>query len=305
MFDQNRLDWDEEVLSAAKVRREQLSPLVDVDAPAKGLRGKFAARLQPLRKVPWFPAVGDGACSNLGCGCVSPKRAALMIGTSGAMRVLFTSGQARPPWGVWCYRVDRRRFLLGGALSNGGNLLVWMQNTFRLEPEERVEQELAALEPDAHGLTVLPFLAGERSPGWAPEARAAIVGLRWHTRPIDILQAGLEAVAHRFALLHELLRSAGSEVREIIATGGALLRLPVWIQILADVLGQPVTASAEPEASSRGAALLALEALGVLPDLREVPAALGKTYWPNPESQARYQQAKERQRELYSRLIGD
>ena len=72
---------------------------------------------------------------------------------------------------------------------------------------------------------------------------------------------------------------------------------------MADVLGQPVIASTEPEATSRGSALLALEALGALPSIEAIPAADGKVYQPNPARHERYQQAIKRQQELYGLLI--
>jgi len=303
LLNQHTLTWDEEVTNALPIRVEQLSPLGDMDTPLTGLQGEFARRWPALKEVPWFPAVGDGACSNLGSGCTALDRIALMVGTSGAMRVLGEVGKVTIPWGLFGYRADRRRWVIGGALSNGGNLLEWLRSTLQTGSPEEIERGLLALEPDAHGLTILPFLAGERSPGWAAEARAAIVGLRLHTRPMEIMRAGLEAVAYRFALIYQLLKPLIPEAHEIIASGGALLRSPAWIGIMADVLGHPLTASTEAEASSRGAALLALEALGALPDLREAPFSFGRTYLPDPDRHERYQRALERQRELYDLLV--
>ena len=123
----------------------------------------------------------------------------------------------------------------------------------------------------------------------------AITGLSLDTKPVAILRAAMEAVALRFALIHDLLPPA----REIVASGGALLRSPAWMQILADALGRPVTASAEAEASSRGAALLALEALGHEP----APAALGASVTPDPAHHARYRAALYRQKDLYGKLV--
>ncbi|MGH7377461.1 MAG: gluconokinase, partial [Candidatus Methylomirabilales bacterium] len=76
-----------------------------------------------------------------------------------------------------------------------------------------------------------------------------------------------------------------------------------WMQMMANVLGEPVTASAEPEASSRGAALLALEALGHLPDLAAAPAAMGETYSPEPGKHQRYRDGLKRHRALYEALV--
>jgi gluconokinase len=266
--------------------------------------------------VPWFPAIGDGAAANIGSGCTSPKRMALTVGTTGAVRVV-QPDVPEVPAGLWCYRVDQRRALLGGATSEGGNVYAWMRDTLRLGEAEAIEQALAKLPPDGHGLTVLPFLAGERSPGWAGDVRATISGLGLNTTPLDILRAGLEAVAYRFALI-----CAGLEARDlgraadrpsqaatldprastVIASGGGLLSSPTWMQIIADTLGRPVVASAEPEATSRGVALLALESLGAIASIEALPAADGTSYEPNAANHAIYQQAIARQVELYNRF---
>ena len=254
--------------------------------------------------MPWIPAIGDGACSNIGAGCITPERFALMIGTSGAERVVWCPEKLQIPHGTWCYRVDERRVVLGGALNDGGSLFDWLRRSLRLPPIDKAEAELATLQPDAHGLTVLPFWAGERSPGWAQDARGAIVGLRLHTRPVEILRAALEAVALRFAELDRILLEAMPNSREVIATGGALLHSPPWLQIMADVLGRPVLASAELEASSRGASLLALEALGLLDQpLEKQRPEVRAHYDPVAEHTQRYRQAAARQRRLYDALI--
>ncbi len=303
LLDQRGGTWDAELLAALPIGPGQLGPLVDLHAPVGSLGAEFARRWPALRGVPWFPALGDGACSNVGSGCTGPGRVALTVGTSGAMRALCDAPAARVPWGLWAYRLDRRRAVLGGALSSGGDLFAWLQEVLRLGTAEEVERELAALPPDGHGLTCLPFLMGERSPGWAAHARGALVGLRLTTRPIEILQAALEAIAFRFALIHELLGQILPGPAEIVASGGALLRSPAWMQMMADVLGEPVTASAEPEASSRGAALLALEALGHLPDLAAAPAAVGRTFSPEPGKHQRYREGLKRHRGLYEALV--
>ena len=304
LFDQNRLDWDDELLNVLSVDRAQLAPVVDLDSPARDLLPAWRGPLAALAQVPWFPALGDGACNNVGSGCLSRKQIALMVGTSGAMRVLFAAPVAEAPWGLWCYRADRRRFLIGGAISNGGNLYAWLHNALRLEQNPELEKELAALPPDGHGLTVLPFLAGERNPGYARGATATISGLRWHTRPIEILRAGLEAVAYRLALIYELLAPTAAADAQIIASGAALLQSPTWLQIMADVLGRPIVTTLEEEASSRGAALLAAEALGLLPNPEQAPPTFGATSQPDPSRHERYIQGLERQRRLYRKLLG-
>ena len=110
-------------------------------------------------------------------------------------------------------------------------------------------------------------------------------------------------MAYRFAKIARLLEPVVPEDREIVASGGALLQSPVWMQIMADVLGQPVVASAVKEASSRGAALLALEALGFLDGIEEVETPLGARFHPCPERHQRYRKALERHDRLYRLLL--
>jgi gluconokinase len=303
LFDQHAQTWDRPVLAALELDPDRLAPLVDLDAPLAGLRPEYASRWPALRAVPWFPALGDGACSNVGAGCTREDRAALMVGTSGALRVSWPADAVAIPPGLFCYRVDRRRILLGGALSNGGSVHAWLVRTLRLEDAAAVERELEAMPPDAHGLTVLPFLAGERSTGWVAEARAAVVGLSLATRPIEILRAGLETVAYRFALIHERLREACPRADVVVATGGGLAASPAWTRIMADVLGVPVIPSREPEASARGAALLALEALGAVGSVDALPGRLGAPVEPDATCTGRYQAGLARHRELYDTLL--
>ncbi len=300
LFLQNEKEWDVKLLEALPVDRGQLSPISD--EPFRGLRGGWAERWPELREVPWFPAAGDGACSNAGCGGTTPARPALMVGTSGAMRVLWRAESASIPPGLWCYRADGERFVMGGALSNGGNLIEWLQKTLRLPGPQEAERLLREMEPDGHGLTLLPLLAGERGPGWSDTANGVIAGLSMASTPVDILRAAMEAVAYQFAAIADLLEEAFPGRKEVIATGGGLLGSRVWAGIMADVLGAELTLSGVREASSRGAALLALEALGEL-RLEDAEIPRRETLAPDASRHEVYRRALGRQMRLYERLI--
>ena len=178
-----------------------------------------------------------------------------------------------------------------------------MNEALRLAPPESIEAALNKMPPDGHGLTVLPFFSGERCPGWKGSARATVHGLSLATKPLDILRAGMEAVALRVAIVFRLLKTMLPEPPEVVAGGGALLRSPAWLQIMADAMESPVRVCEVPEASARGAALLALESLGVLDDLSQAPDILGDTYRPDEKSSAAYRKATARQVELYNLLL--
>ena len=118
-----------------------------------------------------------------------------------------------------------------------------------------------------------------------------------------MMRASLEAVAYRFAVIEQRICERPDCDHRMVASCSALLSSPTWMQIFADVLGRPVVASAEAEATSRGTALLALHALGVLPAIDAVPAADGAVYEPDAVRRTVYQAAIARQSWLYDRLI--
>jgi gluconokinase len=303
MFNLRSCGWDEELLEATGIRREQLPDIAAVHQPFVKLKSEYARRWPQLREARWFPAIGDGAANNLGAGCTTKARVALMIGTSGAMRVLW---EGEPPREIasalWSYRLDSRRILLGGALSDGGGLYSWMNDALALSDDaDETERALGEVQPDAHGLTILPFWAGERSTNWSADARGAILGLTMHTRPIEILRAAMEAISYRFALIACALDEY-APAAEIIASGGALAASHVWAQMLSDVLNRPVHLPNVAEASSRGACLLALEARGLLKSIETAPAPFVKTVEPDRAHHARYKIGLERQQKIYEKL---
>jgi len=265
LLDLTTQDWDEDLLAVLGIDRERLPQLADI------------------------PLWSDAACSNAGAGCMTRDCAALMVGTSGAFRVLYESERPQPQPGLFLYLADERRIVEGGALSDGGNLHEWLERTLTDAPGS-----LAQRDPSDHGLVFLPFLGGERSTGWNPHARGTIHGLTLETTPLDLRQAAYEGVAFRFAAIADLL----PEVREVIATGAGLLHDRDWIQIMADALARPIHVSGVPEASLRGAAVLALERLGH--EVAEAPIA--EVVEPRADRAGAYRAAREEQQKLYEAL---
>ena len=298
LFDQNGCDFDTEMLSHLPIERDQLLPLGDAN-DALELNAEMAARWPRLAKAKWFPALGDGACSNIGAGGTNASTLALNAGTSGALRVVLPGFTGASPRGLWRYRVDRNRSLVGGAISNCGNVLAWARATLRLPNDWQWQLEQMA--PCAHGLNVLPFLAGERAPLWNPNAYFALAGAGLHTNAMDILRASLEAAALRYRVLGELLSPLAPNA-QIVFSGGALEHVPAWQSIVCDAMNRPLCASKEPEASARGAALMALEAIGQIKDVGEVSFERGEVLMPDAVRSAVYERALEQQNALYAKL---
>jgi gluconokinase len=303
LWNQNANEYDREILEALPVKPGQFAPVDAMDQEQTKLSPAFAARWPQLDGIPWFPALGDGACDNVGSGCTKRDRYALMVGTSGAMRASERADSIAIPSGLFCYRLDRKRFVLGGALSNGGEVFAWMRRTLQLPPADELERQLAQLPPDMHGLTILPLFAGERSTGWRVDARAAITGLAASTTPLQILHAALQSVVLRFRNVYDLMTASLGVPQEVIASGGGLLHSPSWTKMMADGLPHRVTPCLEPEATSRGAALMALEKIGAIRDIGDLAPKLGMPVMPDESNRQRYDAALEQQHRLYSKLF--
>jgi gluconokinase len=299
-------EWDQLLTEKLGLSVDALPNIAPERETFDDLLPNFARRWPQLAGARWALAIGDGAANNVGAGCVSSDRIALMIGTSGAMRLLL---EGKPPErlesGLWCYRLDRNRPVVGGALSDGGGLYAWLINALKVGSDlKKIESELSAMLPDQHGLTLMPFWTGERSTGWHEDARGAILGLTLHTRPVEILRAAMEAIAYRFALITEALTRSAPDA-SIIASGGALNASPTWTQILSDVIGRPLILSVATEASSRGAALYALETIGAIESIASAPPATGLAFNPGAENHERYRAGLARQQAVYERLVAD
>jgi len=292
LFLPDKLKWDDELLGHFGMDDTVLN--VPGDESLVGCRD-FAE----LKHVPWFPAIGDGAASNLGSGATRPGLAAINVGTSAALRVMKSGGVVRAPFGLFCYRVDEKRFLVGGAVSNAGNLRAWCLRELKLSDDSSLlEREMAKRPAPAHGLTILPFWTAERAPTWEDDKRGVIDGLTQNTTALDILQATTESSYYRIARIAELVLEKEKVTPKFIVSGG-ICHSRSSLQRLADVLNQPVFVNDEPEATLRGAAIFSLEKIGF-------PIAklkLSKGIKSRRNIAAAYQRAKEAQRSLERVLL--
>lgn len=289
LYDHEARAWDPLTLAAVGVGTDALSPISD--APISGLRPAFAARWPVLARVPWIPGIGDGALANVGSGCATADRAAISLGTSGAVRACYRADRAPAPDGLWEYRLDERYVVVGGAVNNGWNAIQWTARMWGADPPSDHD----------HGLTVLPLFTGERTPWWDDTASGTIAGLRLATGPAQIAGALVEAVLLRLAAATEALIDARPDVERLIASGGTFAWRPELAQIVADAVGRPVALAADAEASARGAAIVALERIGALRSIEQAPQ-IARTFRPRAKLRARYQATLARQARLYAAL---
>ena len=302
LLERARGTWAEGLLEAIGVDSGQLSPLVADDEPIGRLCDSASQRWPRFSHVGWFAAWGDGGCGNVGLAATHQGTAALMVGTSGALRAIVADDAPDVPMGLFAQRLGPGT-VVGGQLSEGGGTLACASGLFQ-QSRATLERAAAALEADEHGLTVLPYTFGERDLGYHDNARGALVGLTSGTDAAQIYRAILESIAYGFAAVDDQLSKVLHGAPRIVASGGALAHSPLLTQVLADSLGRDISVAPAVESSRRGAALLALHGFGHLSDMGDVRPPPTQTVHADPDRHSRYQLARARRDALYQAVLG-
>lgn len=288
--------WWAPALELCGVSAEQLPPLVSTTHQL-AFAPDVARELQ-LGDAPLVVGAGDGPLANVGVGAVRPGVAACSVGTSGAIRVIVDQPGVDPLCRTFCYVLDDERWAVGGSISNGGSVLDWLVKAVTPDLGEHAAATLLDLAAGApagsDGLLMLPYLLGERAPHWNALVRGAYFGLtRAHGRP-HLVRAALEGVCQQLALVLEAVEGAGREVHEIRATGG-FLRDAFTRQLLTDVLGHEVGFTSASQGSAFGAALLGMQALGLVASLEVAGdlVSVEERRQPNPAAAELYREQRQ------------
>ncbi|MCU1509404.1 MAG: hypothetical protein JWQ12_1669 [Glaciihabitans sp.] len=258
IFDSALWRWDEELLAAAGICESQLPAVRDATEVAT-LRGELAAALGMAADTPVVLGGMDGPLAQLGAGGFGTDSASCTVGTSIAYRTGVDARVVDAGARVWCYPVFRDFWVLGGAGSNGGNVLSYTAGIVGNGVGAAVSD--AFDRPSDPALVFLPYVWGERAPLWRDELRGAIVGLGPHHTAADLNRAALDGIAILLLELAAAVMSLGGIPSRVYLTGG-FLRNDAWAQLMTDALGRE-TCVPEPEyATANGAAILGWLALG-------------------------------------------
>lgn len=297
----NRLtgQWDESMVRAAGIEIEQLSSIADPDEPLVDVNPD-TERWPGLRDVAWYPVIADGLASNIGP--VPPGVSACVMGasTSGAMRVLLPKHPTQVPAGLWCYRIDRNRSLLGGAINDAGRVPAWLATLLQLPDQEEIDRWCRAA-PEPGTPLFLPYLTGERATGWRADARGVFAGLFAGHTVRDIYRGSLEGLTQAYGRVARELFAVDPAIDHVVATGGMSQGLPAWLHMVADAFGKPVVPATFKRSTLRGTALLALE--HAAPDVTPAEPPVGTAIQPRVEHRDYYRaQALEYER-IYRGVI--
>jgi gluconokinase len=301
LLDRARGTWADGLLEVIGVEPRQLSPLVADDESIGRLSASARKRWPRFSHIAWFAAWGDGGCSNVGLGVTDQGTAALMVGTSGALRAILADPAPAIPMGLFAQRLGSGS-VVGGQLSEGGGTLAWVSTLLR-RSRASLDRAAAGLEADGHGLTVLPYTFGERGLGYHDNARGSVTGLNPGTDAVAVYRAMLESIAYGFAAVDDELSRVLRGAPAIVASGGALAHSPLLAQVLADAIGRDIRVALAVESSRRGAALLALRDSGHVADVAEGSAPPTQTIHADPHRSDRYQAGRARRDALYQAVL--
>ncbi len=251
--------YDPDVLQMLGISERQLGRLVTCldTAPLN----EETARLMGVQPgIPVVPAHSDGALSQIGSGCGLAKRMTLSVGTSGAMRMTSDVPVFAGSGETWCYcGVDG--YLAGAAVAGACNCVDWFEQELMRGQLSHGQLEGDRRPPLKDPPIFLPFIFGERCPGWRDERRAGFVEISGTHDYRDLyfsLQTGI-----LFGLLQcygPLIDMLGAPERIVVS--GGILNSKRWFSMLADIFDHPMRLSPSKDASLTGAAALALRAAG-------------------------------------------
>ncbi|MBW4651139.1 MAG: gluconate kinase [Kastovskya adunca ATA6-11-RM4] len=294
LFNLRQLNWDAKALATAGIRREQLSELVPTTHILRGMKSEYAAAMGLNADTPIVIGASDGVLANLGVGAIKPHQVAVTVGTSGAIRSLVDAPLTDPQGRTFCYPLTEKYWAIGGASNNGGIVLRWFRDRFSdreieqaklegLDPYEVMIREASQVSAGAEGLICLPFLSGERAPYWDANARGVFFGIGQHHTRSHFIRAVLEGIVFSMYNIYAALRELAGETESILVSGG-FARSELWRQMMADVFEQEVLLPEVYEASSFGAAILAMYAVGAIKELTEVEDMIHITQRHQPDA---------------------
>ena len=274
LYDVLAQDWDDEVVEALGIRRDLLPVILPTSATTAG------ETREGTRVV---AGAADTAAAALGAGLTAEGDVQLTIGTGVQLVTPVpapTAGVADPRTHLYRAATDDGWYAMAAGLS-GGQTLDWVRRILGLDWPALYAT--AARGPRPGDPVFLPHLVGERTPYLDTRMRGAWAGLDARHDRDALAWSALEGVAFAVADAREALTDAApatGHAPEIRLAGGGSLA-PAWRRLLADVLGTPLRPVEVPDASARGAALLAARAAG-LPTEDPAPRAVAPRVEPNP-----------------------
>jgi xylulokinase len=192
--------------------------------------------------------------------------------------------------------VDHQSLALAAGTSTAGSLIGWLQSVTGGASFEDLMAEAQSVPPGCEGLLVLPYLAGERTPVFDPQARGVVAGLTLRHGRGHLFRAAYEGISFGIRQILERFDDAHTGTRTVAVGGG--LRSPIWAQTLSDITGRTQLVPEQAIGASYGDALLAAIGVGLVPPTTDW-AKIAREIKPNPRNRDLYDDLYATWLELY------
>ncbi len=302
LYDARPRAWSKTACERVGIAPSLLPALRPAHAVAGTVTASAARETGVAEGTPVVVGGADFAASTLAAGVIEPGEACLMLGTSGNL----IAPLAEPGFDTRLINSHHvgcdRALTLGATLS--GAVQEWFRRVAAPDmPYETLDAEATAVPAGAGGLTLLPYLQGERTPYWDADARGTFLGLTLAHGRGHLYRAVLEGVAVSFRHCADVVRDSGVTLREVIVVDGGA-RSALWRQIIADALGVPLFYVPDAAGAPAGAAVLAGLGSGALASVAVARRWRGPLvrHTPEPARTAMYERMLARRTELYPAL---
>ncbi|MCM3161440.1 xylulokinase [Metabacillus litoralis] len=301
--------WSKEILYAWELS-EDLFPKLHASTDIIGYVTKEAAEKTGLLEgTPVVIGAGDGVCAAAGVGVIDEGEAFNYIGSSSWIALASNHPVFDPEMKTYTWiHVDENKYSPNGTMQCGGGSVQWITNLLyqnKCDKYDLMNQEANQSPVGANQLIYLPYLMGERSPRWNPDARGTFVGLSiTHSRG-DMARSVMEGVAFNLRIVLDTFRDAGVHVENMWVLGGGA-KSELWRQILSDIYDVRIDVpSYLEEATSMGAAMAGAVGCGAIKDFQEAKKWIKKveTYDPIKRNQETYSGLYDIFNEAYNQLI--
>lgn len=315
-FDLNRFAWSEKLLGLAGIDGSLFPDAVDSTTIIGGVTAEAARETGLAAGTPVAAGGGDGSAAGVGVGCVRPGSAYNCLGSSSwiGLTVEKPIVDAEMRTMNWAHCVPGYLHP-SGTMQTAGSSFKWLAEQLCGAESEAaqaqgqsayalIDEAIAAVPPGANGLLFLPYMLGERTPWWNPDARGAFIGLQLASTREDMMRAVMEGIAMSLGLITDIFR-AHVPINALTVIGGGA-RSGVWRQILADACGCPVqTLTSRAEATSMGAAIVGGVACGLFRDFDVVSrfVTVDQTVAPRAETVALYRRRRALMERAYHGLV--
>jgi len=305
-FDPHSRSWSPALLEIAHLSADRMPPLGESADVCGGLTPQAAADLGLRAGTPVVFGGSDQAVQALGQGIIDPGQVSASIGTGGQWFAPLAQPVHDPllRLHLFCH-VQPLRWHLEAAMLTAGLALRWLRD--QVLPGSNyagLANAAAGVEAALDGLFFLPYLAGERTPHMDPGATAAFTGLALRHGPAALARAVMEGVVFAMRQGLDLLGQLGVHPEAVLSCGGSN-RHPLWLQLQANIYNLPILPAANPEATARGAALLAGLGSGQFASFADAIRAVPEpttAILPDPGVVEKYDRAYQRFKQIYPAL---